>query len=63
MVERDAGADDRLGLCARCVHHRPVPTRRGMTYHRCALAETRPELERYPKLPVRSCRGYQPDGS
>lgn len=63
--ERDADADTpgRLGLCAGCVHHRRVPTRRGITYHRCALAETDPEMERYPRLPVRSCAGFQPAGS
>jgi hypothetical protein len=50
-----------LGLCADCRHHRVVPTARGVIYHRCALAETRPELDRYPRLPMLACASYEPE--
>ncbi len=47
------------GLCATCVHSRAVRTRRGSLFVMCGLSARRPELPRYPPLPVRACPGYQ----
>jgi hypothetical protein len=48
-----------VGLCARCRHARRQSTRRGSTFWRCGLAETDPRFERYPRLPVRACPGFE----
>ena len=50
---------ERIGLCFDCVHSRQVPSRTAI-YWRCALAETDPRFDRYPRLPVTSCAGYTP---
>jgi len=47
------------GLCADCCHARVQQTARGSTFWRCARAETDPAFVRYPRLPVRVCRGYE----
>jgi len=50
-----------VGLCADCRHARRVVSARGSEFWRCLLADS-PELGRefpkYPRLPVRTCRGY-----
>ena len=46
------------GLCAACVHHRLVRTRRGSTFVLCALSRTDPRFPRYPRLPVLACAGF-----
>lgn len=50
---------DPIGLCRRCVHARPVPSRTSL-YWRCALAEDDARFERYPRLPVLRCEGFTP---
>jgi hypothetical protein len=48
-----------VGLCANCRHAFRTPhPRGGRDYWRCALAETDPRFERYPRLPVLRCSGY-----
>ncbi|HVX43185.1 MAG TPA: hypothetical protein VHC49_04850 [Mycobacteriales bacterium] len=47
------------GLCARCRYALLRPTRRGTTYLRCTRAEWDERLAKYPRLPVRSCPGYE----
>lgn len=49
----------RAGLCAAC-RHLQVLRSRTSTFVRCALADVRPEMPRYPPLPVLGCGGYQP---
>lgn len=51
-----AGADT-VGLCRDCRHARQVPTPKA-TYWRCGLAAEDPAFPRYPRLPVRACRGF-----
>lgn len=51
--------DARVGLCARCRHARLVPTPRA-TYWLCRLSEVDPRFERYPRLPVLRCAGFEP---
>jgi hypothetical protein len=49
-----------VGLCARCVHAHVIENRRGSRFYRCRLADVDPSFSRYPPLPVRQCRGFQP---
>ncbi|HEY2955663.1 MAG TPA: hypothetical protein VGK89_10495 [Candidatus Eisenbacteria bacterium] len=50
---------EEVGLCLGCRHARRVPTPRA-TYWLCELAASDPRFERYPRLPMRSCPGYEP---
>lgn len=47
------------GQCRDCAHALVRPTNRGTVYLRCGAAGTVPGLERYPRLPVTGCPGYQ----
>ncbi|MGH8059891.1 MAG: hypothetical protein ACREOH_22080 [Candidatus Entotheonellia bacterium] len=38
-------------------------TRRGSVFYRCLRAQTDPSFRKYPPLPVRQCRGYQPQAT
>lgn len=51
--------DDPVGLCARCRFGRTVLTARA-TYWLCGRAASDPAFAKYPRLPVRSCPGYEP---
>ena len=57
----DAGASsaapDPVGLCRDCRHARQVPAARA-TYWLCRRSATDPSFPRYPRLPLRSCRGF-----
>jgi hypothetical protein len=48
------------GLCARCVHARAIATRRGSMFILCEASQTDPRLDRYPRLPVVRCHGFEP---
>ena len=48
------------GLCATCTHARVITSDRGSTFLRCNLSDTKPEFPRYPRLPVLTCRGWEP---
>jgi hypothetical protein len=47
------------GLCDRCRHQRIVRNTRGSSFSLCERSRTQPEYPRYPRLPVRECRGYE----
>ncbi len=47
-----------VGLCATCRHARIVPTTRA-EYWLCRLSASDPSFDRYPRLPVLACRGYE----
>ncbi|MFL5820196.1 MAG: hypothetical protein ACJ76S_05880 [Solirubrobacteraceae bacterium] len=47
------------GLCDSCRHQRLVHNTRGSTFSLCERSRTDPAYPRYPRLPVRSCPGYQ----
>ncbi|MBN61047.1 MAG: hypothetical protein CME20_06795 [Gemmatimonadetes bacterium] len=49
---------DRVGLCAHCRHLRPIESDRGATFYLCRRAARDPRLEKYPRLPVHACPGY-----
>lgn len=57
-LERLAGSGAEPGLCATCRHARVLASRTSV-FLRCRMAEADPELPRYPRLPVLSCRGYE----
>jgi hypothetical protein len=46
------------GLCASCVHAALVRGARSV-FWMCRLSATDPSFDRYPRLPVLRCRGYQ----
>mgnify|MGYP001176767063 CR=1 FL=1 len=50
---------DRVGLCAHCRHARQVPAPRA-AYWLCERAVTDPAYEKYPRLPVLACPGFEP---
>lgn len=49
------------GLCANCIHHRVIATRRGSKFVFCQRSETDPAFPKYPRLPVthESCTGFE----
>ena len=53
----------RVGLCASCRHARIVTTPRSR-FWLCSLAAVDPRFEKYPRLPVLACPGYEvkPEG-
>lgn len=51
------GAPDPVGLCRDCRHAREVPADQA-TYWLCRRAADDPSFPRYPRLPIRTCRGF-----
>lgn len=49
----------RAGLCAACRHLQVVRSRTS-AFVRCGRSDVRPEMPRYPPLPVLACPGYEP---
>ena len=47
------------GLCGRCANARSVETGKGSRFLLCELSKVDPAYPRYPRLPVRSCPGFQ----
>lgn len=54
-------SDSHVGLCATCLHVRRAGNRRGSVFYRCARAEHDPRFNKYPRLPVVNCIGYEAD--
>ena len=48
-----------VGLCAACAQARRIESRRGSAFYLCGRAESEPGYERYPRLPVRECAGFE----
>jgi hypothetical protein len=46
------------GLCATCVHAALVRGARS-AFWMCRLSASDPSFDRYPRLPILHCRGYQ----
>ena len=56
---KETGPSEGWGLCATCSHARPVHHPRGAeAYCMCGLAESDPQYDKYPRLPVLKCPGY-----
>jgi hypothetical protein len=51
--------DDRVGLCARCVHAREIQSSRGSVFYLCGLSAVDPAFPKYPQLPVIECSGFR----
>jgi hypothetical protein len=47
------------GLCDTCRHQYLVRNTRGSTFSRCERSKTDPGFPKYPRLPVKECRGYE----
>jgi hypothetical protein len=47
------------GLCDTCAHRRIVRNTRGSAFSLCERSRSDPSYPRYPRLPVRECRGYE----
>lgn len=59
-TEPDTEELARLGMCASCAHQREIHSDRGSVFCQCGLAVTDPRFPQYPRLPVLSCGGYEP---
>jgi len=56
----ESEADTRwVGLCATCRHARTVESRTTV-FWLCERSLTDPSFEKYPRLPMMKCRGYEP---
>jgi hypothetical protein len=49
----------KAGLCDTCAHQRIVKNTRGSTFSMCERSKTDEKFPKYPRLPVRECRGYE----
>jgi hypothetical protein len=59
VFERSDTIDDRVGLCATCVHAQRILSSKGSSFYLCRLSETDDRFRRYPALPVLRCIGYE----
>jgi hypothetical protein len=48
----------RAGLCDSCAYQKLIRNTRGSVFSMCERAKTDPTFPKYPRLPVRECRGY-----
>jgi len=53
-----AGEDEDPGLCSGCRHGRRVPGARSI-FWLCERWRSDPRFDRYPRLPVLTCPGYE----
>jgi hypothetical protein len=56
---RVATSSVEVGLCAQCRWARTVTSARGGRFLRCGRSDTEAAYPRYPRLPVRSCAGFE----
>ena len=57
-MEQNTRGNDPVGLCRACRHARIVETPRSR-FWLCRLSATDPRFERYPRLPVLRCEGFE----
>jgi len=63
MPARDIHTNPRkVGLCADCQHARRIESDRGAVFFLCERALTDPRFQKYPRLPVVTCEGYEKAG-
>jgi len=48
-----------IGLCAVCQHRKIITSARGSQFLRCLLAHKDNQFAKYPRLPVRTCVGFE----
>jgi hypothetical protein len=58
-TSESAALQQRVGLCADCLHSRRIESDRGSVFFLCQLALSNPQFQKYPRLPVLSCPGYE----
>jgi hypothetical protein len=58
--DNSSAAPRTIGLCAYCRYVRPINSDRGATFYLCERGLRDPSFPKYPRLPVVSCRGYEP---
>jgi GNAT superfamily N-acetyltransferase len=58
MTRPDVEDGDRVGLCARCLHCRPIVSDRGSRFFRCGRSDVDRRFPRFPRLPVHVCAGF-----
>jgi len=54
-----AATDEPAGLCAACLHSQLVRSDRGSIFYLCQLSASDARFPKYPRLPVRSCAGFE----
>lgn len=62
MIERMSDAVEapvEPGLCGTCSQAHIVRADRGAIYLKCLLSEKNAAFQRYPRLPVLSCSGFE----
>ena len=60
MAPREnSAAELGVGLCINCKHMRRVLSERGSTFYMCERGLKEAGFAKYPRLPVRECRGYE----
>ena len=60
VTTSETAAQQKLaGLCADCLHSRRIKSDRGSIFFLCQLALSNPQFQKYPRLPVLSCPGYE----
>ena len=61
MASRKAGhrAAIHPGLCATCRHQRLIRTGRGSVFSMCLRSKDDPRYDKYPRIPVAACPGYE----
>jgi hypothetical protein len=47
------------GLCDSCRHQKLIRTGRGSEFSMCERSKTEPAYDKYPRVPVRACPGYE----
>ncbi|MEA2311330.1 MAG: hypothetical protein QOE28_1298 [Solirubrobacteraceae bacterium] len=48
------------GLCDACRHQKLIRTGRGSVFSMCLRAKDDPRYDKYPRIPVGACPGYEP---
>lgn len=51
--------DDRLGLCARCIHAQHILSANGGRFILCLHAKINNDFPKYPRLPMITCEAYE----
>jgi len=59
--EKTQSAHSDAGLCGACLHARRVRSSRESTFYLCRRSANDPRFPKYPRLPVITCKGFEPD--
>jgi len=62
-MNKPGGEKNKLGLCADCRHAQRIESSRGSLFLLCTLSKVDPRFAKYPRLPVLTCSGYDPQSS